>query len=100
MAHPFGAQAAVDVDGYDAGGQFSLDGPHGAATWSAIVAFVLVMFIVGRGRGLLGAIASGLVFVGLVGAAQVAFGHLAHSYTNTHPESPLAVGLEFNMSGA
>lgn len=99
MAFPLQGSAQLQVDDAAAGGQFSLAGPHGHATWQAIGALVIIAFIVGRGRSLLGALATALAFIGLVFLANIVYGHLAHSWVATHPESPFAVGLEFNMSG-
>ncbi len=99
MAHPLAAQAQANVDGAEAGGMFSLSSPHGSATWLAILALLVIAFLVGRGRGIVGAIFSAFLFVGLVGAAQIVFGYLAHSYVLSHPEHPMAIGLEFNLSG-
>lgn len=99
MAHPLQGSASISVDDAEAGGMFSLSSPHGAATWLAIISLVAVMFVVGRGQSMFRALLAAFAFIGLIGAAQIAFGHVAHSWTLTHPESPIAVGLAFDLGG-
>lgn len=103
MAHPFRVSGDVGGgfadDNADVGGAFTLGSPHGSATWLAIAAFVVIMFTVGRGVSVWQAIIRAFVFIGIIGAGQIAFGHLAHSYYVSHPDSALATGLEYNLAG-
>lgn len=104
MAHPFRVSGDVgggfgDDDNANVGGAFTLGTPHGSATWITILAFVVIMFTVGRGVSLWQAIIRAFVFVGIIGAGQIVFGHLAHSYYVSHPDSAIATGLEYNLAG-
>lgn len=95
---PF-ARADVEAGGGQSGVDFHIGTPHGAAMWTAVIAFVVVAFFVGRGRGLLGGAVAAVGFIVLIKLADLAGGYALHSWTVSHADSPVAQGLSFNASG-
>lgn len=100
MARPL---ASANVGG-NAGGiggdvDLSVSTPHGSAMWLAVAAFVVLAFIVGRGRGLLGAAFAAVGFVALIALANLVYGYALHSWTLIHSDHPVAQGTSYNLSG-
>jgi hypothetical protein len=100
MARPL-ASAGVDgnVGGIGGDVDLSVKTPHGSAMWLAVGAFVVLAFIIGRGRGLLGAAFAAVGFVALIALANMVYGYALNSWTVIHADHPTAQGASFNMTG-
>lgn len=93
------AQAGGNVGGIGGDVDLSVNSPHGSAMWLAVGAFVILAFIIGRGRGLLGAAFAAVGFVALIALANLVYGYALHSWTIIHSNHPVAQGASYNLSG-
>lgn len=99
MGAPVLELGAVGVGGYEAEehGLFNTDTPAGWAFILAVVGFVMVAVVIGRGRGIAQGVAAAFGFGLLVAGTNLWVNFLARSYAVSHSDSPIAGGVGLNL---